>query len=163
MSEFSELKARYIALANKNPPPMGADALRAKVAELEAAAAEAASQSGSAPIADAGVPPAEAKAAEDVARPQAGERNVDHEGSAASEPQVDHGANPDAVEAPADVSIEGQLGELGLKVNADGDVELEMLVGFSGPEINVGPGDEHRCGAAEAVRLVHAGIAKPRG
>jgi hypothetical protein len=31
MSEFKELKAEYIALAGKNPPPMSADALRAKV------------------------------------------------------------------------------------------------------------------------------------
>jgi hypothetical protein len=82
-------------------------------------------------------------------------------------PAVDHQGSeqPEAgSEAAADEpSIEEQLAELGLEADADGQVEIQLLVGVSGPETNLAPGDVHRCGAAEAVRFVRADFARPRG
>lgn len=43
--------------------------------------------------------------------------------------------------------------------NAAIDVEVRMLVSMAGPVISLAPGDIHRCGAAEAGRLIAAGFA----
>jgi hypothetical protein len=38
---------------------------------------------------------------------------------------------------------------------------VRMMVGLSGPTINLAPGDEHDCDQAEAIRWIEAGIAIP--
>ena len=40
-------------------------------------------------------------------------------------------------------------------------MKIRMTVGFSGPAINLRPGDEAEFSAAEAMRLVAAGFAVP--
>lgn len=40
-------------------------------------------------------------------------------------------------------------------------MQVRMLVGLSGPAINLIPGDEHAFEQAEAVRLIEAGFAVP--
>jgi hypothetical protein len=162
MSEFNELKAEYKALSGKNAPPMSADNLRAKIAELKEAAhpsVDAAAQTSAegAPPSAGADPVPEAKIA-DSASPLP----VDHDGSAAAEPQIDHGVSDHAEGDEDEASLEEQLAELGIEADADGNASIEMLTSLSGPEINLGPGDEHHCSAAEAVRMVRAGFAKAR-
>jgi hypothetical protein len=150
MSKFAELKAEYIALAGKNPPPMSADALQAKVDELKAAAA-AAEQN----------PPAQDPPAQDPPAPDSPEQDptTSNEGdtpSAGDEPVPSE-------EAEADQSVEETCAELGLEVDSEGNVEVEMLTGLSGPTVCLTRGDRHTCSAAEAVRLVQSGAAQRRG
>lgn len=135
MSDFKELKAAYIALAGKNPPPMSTDALRARVDELKAIAAQQ-----DPPAQD---PPAQDPPAQDPpAQAPPGEQ--------------------DEVPGADEQSVEDACAELGLAVDADGHCAVEIVTSVSGG-INLVTGDAHRFEAAEAVRAVRAGIAKPRG
>jgi hypothetical protein len=78
--------------------------------------------------------------------------------ASAEQPEVEAPA-PEAAEA--EQSIEDACAELGLAIANDGHCPVEILESISGG-INLNRGDPHRFEAAEAVRAVRAGIAKPR-
>lgn len=161
MSDLGALRAHYKELAGKNPSPaLKADALQAKIAELQAAAAAAAPPAAAPPQDPPQDPPA-------AAPPQ--------DPPAAGPPQDPPAADPPADPAPAadpaaapqgegedEQSVEEACAELGLSIEKDGHCPVEMLEGVSGG-LNLRRGDPHRFEAAEAARAVRAGIAKPRG
>ncbi|MBV9549100.1 MAG: hypothetical protein JO256_05435 [Alphaproteobacteria bacterium] len=45
--------------------------------------------------------------------------------------------------------------------NTSATVKVKMLVSMAGIRLTLGPGDIHECSAAEAQRLIAAGIAAP--
>jgi hypothetical protein len=137
MSEFNELKAEYKGLTGKNAPPMSADALRAKIEDLKAAAAAA-----------------------EGAQPQGDEPQGDE--PQGDEPQGDEPQGDEPQGDEPEQSIEEACAELGLVIDAEGQCAVTMLTGLSGPEVNLVRSDPHRCSAAEAVRLVRADFAAPR-
>lgn len=146
MSDFKELKAEYVRLAGKNPPPMSADALRAKIDELKASAEQSA-ESGAAPQ-----PPttdgASGEASNSDANPA--EHQTETQGTVPTPP-------PAPAQEPNGIAVE--LEELGLVMDAEGNVGLVMTAGLSGPDICLSPKDSHICPAREAVSLVRAGFA----
>lgn len=58
-------------------------------------------------------------------------------------------------------STEEACAEHGLSIEEDGHCPVEILLGACGA-VDLVPGQHHRLEAAEAVRAVRAGIAKPR-
>jgi hypothetical protein len=67
-----------------------------------------------------------------------------------------------AEEPPAEPaqSLEDACAELGIVADSDGNVELELLTSLAGINVKA-RGESHSCDAAEAVRMVRAGFAKP--
>lgn len=86
MSEFSDLKAEYVRLAGKNPPPMSAEKLAEKVTELQAAAEQA--EKAAAETAEAERVAAENAAAEKAAAEKAEAERVASEKAAAEKPKA---------------------------------------------------------------------------
>jgi hypothetical protein len=141
MSELSALRAQYKELSGRNASPsMKADALQAKIVELQAAAAAPPAQDPPAQDPPAQDPPAQDPPAQDP--------------PAQDDPAADVADEPEQ-------SVEDACAELGIEPDADGNASVELLVSFAGAECK-NRGDEHFCDAAEAVRMVRAGYAKPR-
>jgi hypothetical protein len=135
MSEFSELKAAYTALTGKNPPPMSADKLRAKIAELQGQSQPTAEQPSQGP-------------------------SETPEQPGASEPPAEQAAATAPAEHVEQTEAD-ELGVLGLTLDDDGLVTLELLTGLSGPNVCLSAKDAYRCGPTEAVRFVRGDLAKP--
>jgi hypothetical protein len=152
MSDLGTLRAQYKELAGKNPSPaLKADALQAKIAELQAAA-------GKPPVDEAAERAAAEKAEADRV---AGEKEAaDRAAAVASVPSAGGVPGPN-IDEP-ELSVEDACAELGLVIEEDGRCAVEMLESVSGA-LNLSRGDPHRFEAAEAVRAVRAQIAKARG
>jgi hypothetical protein len=214
MTELSTLRAQYKELSGKNASPsMKADALQARIAELQAAAGKpsvdeaadraaaekdaadraaaekdaadraaaekdaadraaaekdaadrAAAENDAADRAAAEKDAADRAAAEKDAADRAAAENDAADRAAAEKDAADRAAaekGSDPTAAEPEQSVEDACAELGLTVN-DGQADVEMLTGLSGPDVCLIKGDPHVCAADEAVRLVRAGYARPR-
>jgi hypothetical protein len=116
MSELSVLRARYKELSGKNASPsMKADALQAKIAELEAAAAHRTRPRKIRPSCMQDPPDAPAPMRRCPMR----------------QPLTPGGAGADVADAP-EQSVEDACAELGLAIEADGHCPVEMLESVSG-------------------------------
>lgn len=69
-------------------------------------------------------------------------------------------AQTDSLEPQPPEQPEDELAELGLVVDPDGKVTLELLTGLSGPEFSLAPKERYRCAPTEAVRLTRATFAR---
>jgi hypothetical protein len=132
-------KSRKPAAAKAAPSPIASADQAAQNAAIEAAAAEQEAAEAAA---------AEQEAAEAAAAEQAA--------------AADASAAAQADKSAPDQPVEEACAELGLSIEKDGHCPVEILESISGG-INLNRGDPHRFEAAEAVRAVRAGIAKPRG
>ena len=66
-----------------------------------------------------------------------------------------------AAPLPSQPSDQDELAALGLTIDDDGLVSLELLTGLSGPDICLSAKDAYRCGPAEAIRFVRGELAIP--
>ena len=159
MSELGPLRAEYKLLAGKNPSPaLKADALRAKIDELKAAAAPPA-QDPPAQDPPAQDPPAQDPPAQD---PPAQDPPAQDPPAAAPEGPAPSAGDEPAPESEQEQSVEDACAELGIEIDADGNATVVLTVSMAGAEVKA-PGDLHHSAADEAVRLIRAGFAKVRG
>lgn len=105
-------------------------------------------------------PASEAEKVEDAIPPQG--ENDDAPGAGPNELGAIEEPTIDPVEAEPEQSVEDACAELGIKPDADGNVEIELLTSLAGANVKA-RGELHGCGAAEAVRMIRAGFAKIRG